>query len=98
MMMPGPVPFKKELVYLTGIAEILPGIALLFPQYRYVAGIILIGLFVVMLPANINAATRRINMEKATYDGNGPNYLWFRIPLQVLFIVWVWYFSLCGRA
>src|SRR5689334_11794475 len=59
MMMPGPVPFKKELVYLTGIAEILPGIALLFPQYRYVAGIILIGLFVVMLPANINAAIRR---------------------------------------
>jgi hypothetical protein len=30
---------------------------------------------------------------REAFDGNGLNYLWFRVPLQILFIVWV-YFSL----
>ncbi|MEZ4712248.1 MAG: hypothetical protein R3A44_33980 [Caldilineaceae bacterium] len=25
---------------------------------------------------------------------DGPQYLWFRVPLQLLFIAWTWYFTL----
>lgn len=46
-----------------------------------------------MLPANIIAAKQKINLEKASYDGPGLAYLWFRIPLQVLFIGWVLFFA-----
>ncbi len=93
MMIPGFIPFKKELVYFTGIAEIVLGLGLLFPQFRYGAGIALVLLFLLMLPANITAAINHINYEKANYDGQGPSYLWFRIPLQLFFIAWVLYFS-----
>jgi hypothetical protein len=32
--------------------------------------------------------------QKGTRDGSGTNYLWFRIPLQIVFILWVYYFGL----
>ena len=94
MMMPEFIPLKKEFVYLTGIAEVLLGLALLFPAFRYTAGIILIILFVLMLPANIHGAIRHVDLQKANYEGKGLGYLWFRIPLQLFFIGWVWFFSI----
>lgn len=93
LMIPGFIPFKKELVYFTGVAEIVMGLALLFPPLRQSFGIILIFFLVLMLPANINAALKHINYETATTDGKRINYLWFRIPLQAFFIVWDIYFS-----
>jgi len=94
MMLPGFIPFGTPLVYFTGIAEIALGLALLFPSLRHATGIVLVVLFILMLPANIYAASRHINYETATYDGKGLGYLWIRIPMQVLFILWVLYFSI----
>jgi uncharacterized membrane protein len=94
MMMPQFIPFKKELVYITGGIEVVAGISLLFSQFRYAASIFLIIFFILLLPANINAAIRHIDYEKADFNGSGVNYLWFRIPLQILFIAWVWYFGI----
>jgi uncharacterized membrane protein len=50
----------------------------------------LIVFFVLLLPANINAAIKHIDYQKGTFEGQGLNYLWFRIPLQILFIVWTY--------
>lgn len=94
MMMPGYIPFKKELVFITGIIELLAGIGLLFPQYRYLTGVLLIVFFIMILPANIHAAVNHIDFQKATTDGSGVSYLWFRLPMQVLLIAWVWFFSI----
>ena len=47
----------NETVYLTGVAEILLGLALLFPAMRYLTGILLIVLFIGMQPANINSGS-----------------------------------------
>src|SRR5215471_11922040 len=85
MMVPAFIPFKIQLIYLSGIAEMVLGLALLFPGLRSIAGIMLIAMFVLLLPANIYAARKHINFETATYDGKGPEYLWIRIPMQVLF-------------
>jgi uncharacterized membrane protein len=93
MMLPGVIPFKTQLVFFTGIAEIVFGLALSLPYLRYWAGLILIALFILMLHANIYAAFNHINYETAAYDGKGPGYLWFRVPMQVVFILWVLYFS-----
>jgi uncharacterized membrane protein len=92
MMIPGFVPFKQTMVYLTGVFEIVAAIALLVPQMHEAAGWVLIVFFLLMLPANINAAIKHIDHEKGTYEGNGIKYLWFRVPLQILFIAWI-YFS-----
>jgi uncharacterized membrane protein len=94
MMMPPTVPFRTFLVYLTGVAEVALGAGLLFHSSRHLCGTALIAMFVLLLPANIYAALRHLDLEKATYSGPGPAYLWFRVPLQLLFIGWVIYFSI----
>jgi len=91
MMMPGVVPFKRELVYITGIIELGAAVGLLIPGYRVLTAWLLILFFILLLPANINAAIRHIDYRKGTYDGAGTSYLWFRVPLQILFILWVYF-------
>lgn len=93
MMLPPAIPARKPLVWLTGLIEIAAAVGLLTSLYQ-LTGKLLIAFFVLILPANIYAATKNVNLEKANYEGDGLKYLWFRIPLQALFIAWVWYFCL----
>jgi uncharacterized membrane protein len=95
MMIPRFVPFKKQVVLITGILEIVMGIALLFETYRQAAGIAVVVFFMLMLPANVSAALKNVDYEQATYTGKGLKYLWFRVPMQFFLISWVIYFSIC---
>lgn len=90
MMIPEFIPFKESVVYLSGIFEILLALGLLIPKFQTVSGWALIVFLLLMLPANIYASVNNVNYQKGTFDGNGLIYLWFRIPLQVLFIVWTY--------
>ncbi|NIG54938.1 DoxX family membrane protein [Chitinophaga sp. Cy-1792] len=90
MMLPPAIPFKKFMVALTGILEIAGGIGLLLASTQKLAGICLIIFFLAILPANIYASLHQVDYQKGNTNGNGPKYLWFRIPLQVLFIAWVY--------
>jgi uncharacterized membrane protein len=94
MMIPEFIPFKTAMVYLTGIFEILAAIGLLIPEFRVLTAWLLILFFVLILPSNIIAAIKHIDIEKGTLNGSGLNYLWFRIPLQILFIVWTYISSI----
>lgn len=96
MMIPQYIPNKQQIVLASGIAEIILGIALLFPLSRFYSGVLLVAMFLALLPANISAARRRVNYEKGSYNGFGPKYLWFRIPMQIFLIAWVLYFSVLG--
>jgi len=88
-MIPDFFPLKRELVYLTGILEMLFAIGLLIPRTKIITGWTLIVFFIALLPANIKGAMENINYQTGELDGNGIEYLWFRIPLQVLFVAWV---------
>ena len=90
MMLPDFIPYKSEVIYLTGFIEIIAAVGLLIPNSRLWTGWALIILFILLLPGNIKAATDHVDYQRGTFDGNGPNYLWFRIPLQLLFIVWTY--------
>lgn len=90
MMIPDFFPMKKALVQLTGILEIFLGIGILIQNTKIYCGWILIVFLLLMLPANINAALKNIDFQNATSQGKGISYLWFRIPLQLLFIVWTY--------
>ena len=92
LMIPGSIPYKKELIYLTGFIEIAAAVGILIASVQVLTGWLLIAFFLVILPANIFAAMKGIDYEKATYDGPGSAYLWFRIPLQIFFIAWVYWF------
>jgi uncharacterized membrane protein len=90
MMIPSIVPFKTEIVYLTGILEITLGIGLLIPSLGVYVGWGLIMFFILLVPANVYAAIHQVDYQKGSYGGKGISYLWFRIPLQMLFMVWVY--------
>lgn len=93
MMIPQFIPFKTNFVYLTGLFEILLAIGLLFPKFKVISGWSLIVILLLMLPANIYASIHHVNYQKGTFEGNGLSYLWFRVPLQLLFIIWTYFSS-----
>lgn len=80
-MMPSYLPWPRELVWISGVAEILGGIAVLVPSVKTLAGWGLIVLLVAVFPANLNVAM-------SGWPGvNLPGWaLWARLPLQVLMI------------
>ena len=94
MMIPKFIPLKESFVYLTGVFEILLAIGLLIPRLKDISGWVLIIFLLLMLPANIYASINNVNYQKGTFDGNGLTYLWFRIPLQILFIIWIYICSI----
>lgn len=94
MMLPAGVPAKKQLVLITGVIEVLAAIGLLVLPTIKTTGILLIIFFVMILPANIYAAMKNVDLEKADNSGKGMDYLWFRIPEQIFFIAWVYFFTI----
>ena len=90
LMVPAFIPLKTGIVYLTGLIEIIFAIGILIPAYRIFAAWSLIVFLVLVLPANIYASVKRVDYQKETFNGSGTNYLWFRIPLQILFIGWTY--------
>lgn len=87
--MPDAIPYKLELVYFTGVIELLAAIGLLFDRIAKLTSILLIIFLICILPANIIGSFKRIELGGME---NGPVYLWFRVPLQVFFIWWVYFF------
>ena len=80
-MVPPAVPFPSASVYATGVLELLGALGLTISATRRAAGYCLALLFVVMLPANIYAATAEI-----PFAGEPASPLWQRIPEQILYI------------
>ena len=87
-IMPGFLPSPKVLVALSGVAEILGGIGVSLPLVRRAAAWGLIALLVCVFPANIHALSTGMVIASHAL----PLWmLWLRLPLQPLFIAWVYY-------
>lgn len=80
-MVPVWLPYPGLIVTVTGVLEALGAIGLVVPATRAAAGVCLILLMLVMLPANISGARRQVPLL-----GRPPMSLWLRVPLQVIFI------------
>lgn len=87
-IMPPVLPRPRELVWISGVCEIMGGIGLLVPRVRRLACYGLIALLVAVFPANIYMAVGNIGI-------NGTHFsqwlLWLRLPLQFALILWVWW-------
>ncbi|MCG8603257.1 MAG: hypothetical protein MI807_24150 [Verrucomicrobiales bacterium] len=93
-MLPSAVPFRIPLIYFTGVVELLAAGAVLVPRIRRHVGWCLIFLLLSFLPVNIYAAINRIGMGGHQW---GPIYLLIRVPLQLVLVSWVWYFTVHTR-
>jgi uncharacterized membrane protein len=92
-IIPPKFPSPQTLVLISGIAEILGGLGLLIRPLRRPAAWGLIALLVAVFPANLYMA---IEPQKFA-DLHLPTWCFLaRLPLQVVFIVWVWFAALAG--
>ncbi len=89
-IVPAVLPAPATLVLVSGFFEILGGLGLLVPRTRRAAAWGLIALYVAVFPANINMAINNIPMGDHVVP---PLFLWLRLPLQAVFIVWAWWFT-----
>lgn len=90
-MMPDFLPFKREIIYFTGICELLAVFGLIWTKTAKLTSVMLIIFFLAVLPANIVGSLKQIRLGGMDY---GAMYLFFRIPLQIFFIFWVYYFGI----
>ena len=81
-LMPKFLPAHDLLIYLSGVAEILLGIGILFPQTRVLSLWGLIAMLIVFLIVHVNM------LFPAKGLGISPWILWLRIPIQFLLIYW----------
>ena len=84
-IMPDYMPAQRELVLVSGAAEIIGGGAVLFERTRTAAGWWLIATLVAVFPANVNMA---IHADR--FRSSPEPLLWLRLPLQALLILWAW--------
>jgi uncharacterized membrane protein len=89
-MLPGWVPMRISLIYLTGIFELLAAVAVLITPLARPTGLALCIFLLLILPSNVYAALQRVDFGG---HGAGPVYLLVRIPLQLFLIGWVYWFT-----
>ena len=80
-IVPPYLPYKLELVYISGLFEILFGGMLLFKKTRFLAGWGLILLLIAVYPANIYLAQTNGAAMNTT-----PLIAWGRLPVQFIFV------------
>lgn len=85
-IMPPYLPWHLELVYLSGVFEILGGLGVLWPATRALAGWGLIALLVAVYPANIHMA-----LHPEQFPDVQAWAAWLRLPFQFLFMAWAWW-------
>jgi len=86
-MMPPYLPYHLELVYISGVFEILGGVGVLVPFSRKFSGYGLIALLIAVFPANIQMLINHIN---AGGSSAGTIALIIRLPIQILLIYWIY--------
>ncbi len=94
-IMPDYVPAQRELVYASGVAEFLGAVATLHPRTRRAGGWLLVATLLAVFPANIDMA---VNAERYPDIPGGQAALLARLPLQALFLYWVWLAALADGA
>ena len=89
-IIPPGFPSPRLLVFISGVAELAGGLGLLVPPLRRAAGWGLILLLVAIFPANIYVALHADRFRLPIW------FAWVRLPLQGVFIAWVWWVALAG--
>ena len=81
----------KALVAISGFFEIAGGLGLLLRPLRRAAGWGLIALLIAVFPANMYMV---VNPQRTAGSAFPLWVLWARLPLQLVFMAWVWWVAL----
>lgn len=81
---------KREVVAVSGVAEILGGLAVLHPRARGLGRWWLLALLLAVFPANVHMAVSPEQVKGLDLEKIPRWALWARLPLQPLAMLWVW--------
>jgi uncharacterized membrane protein len=81
---------KREVVTISGVAEIVGGLAVLHPRTRGFARWWLLGLLLAVFPANVQMTVSPEQIKGLDLNKIPRWALWARLPLQPLAMLWVW--------
>ncbi|MFN8285896.1 MAG: DoxX family protein [Chitinophagales bacterium] len=84
-MMPLGFPFPIEMVYVSGVAEMLLGLGLFLPFTRKISSAGIILLLIAVFPANVNMA-----MHYTQWSSGSSLPFLLRLPLQLPLIWWAY--------
>lgn len=84
-IMPPWLPLSLELIYVSGLFEILGGVGLFISKIRRLSVWLLLILLLAVFPANIHMACHPDIFSKIPVW-----LLYLRLPLQGLIMLWVW--------
>jgi uncharacterized membrane protein len=87
-IMPPYLPWHTALVYVSGVFEVVLGLALLWPRVAKIAAWGMIALIVAVTPANLHMA-----LHTELYAQFSPFALWLRLPLQGVLLAWVYWYT-----
>ena len=87
-IMPDYLPAHRELVLLSGAAEIAGGLGVLVPQTQRAAAWGLVVLLIVVMPANVWMV-----QHPERYPGLPVWALWVRLPVQGALVWWAWRYT-----
>jgi uncharacterized membrane protein len=90
-MMPPYLPWHGGLVFLSGVAEVALGIAVLVPTLRPIAAWGIILLLIAVFPANIHIALNNVALF-GNLEGAGI-WNWVRLPMQGVLALWAWWYT-----
>lgn len=85
--MPPYIPNHEEMVIISGIAEVILGVGLLFSKTQSLAAWGIILLLIAVFPANIYMAT------SGKFKKIPQWVLWIRLPLQLVLIAWAYLYT-----
>jgi uncharacterized membrane protein len=83
-IVPRYLPRGREIVYVSGVAEILGGVGVMHPRTRRVASWWSVATLIAVFPANVDMA---LNSDRYEVPG-GAVALWLRLPVQIVFVLW----------
>lgn len=94
-IVPPQLPRPRELVYLSGIAEIVLGVGVWFRRTRRPSAWGLIALLLAVFPANVYMAVGEPGAGRlpTAVDDIPDAALWARLPLQAVLILWAWWYT-----
>ena len=87
-IMPPYIPRHREVVYISGVAEIAGGLLTMHPATRKAGSAWSIATLLAVFPANVHMALEAEKFEEHTPGGR--NALYARLPVQLLFIAWAY--------
>jgi uncharacterized membrane protein len=89
-MLPATMPARRPMVIVGGFLELMFAVGILLPALAKATGLAICVFLVLVTPANVYSALKKID-----FGGHvaGPRYLLVRLPLQLLLLLWSYWFA-----